>query len=133
MAFADVGLCLSLDVFGLEAEVGFRFRILGCPVEWGSADGCPAERTRRSAPPPPCIRAQSKGVLGWAYIGLLPMRVVGLPGGAGIFGWMSSAADTEVRAPAALSIRPGRVRLIADVCRARHTSGDSHFGLLSLL
>ena len=51
MAWADVGLGSSLDVFGLEAEVCFRFRLLGCPVGLRSSGGCPAGRTKRSALP----------------------------------------------------------------------------------
>ena len=82
----------------------FRSRWLGGPGDRFLLDAGPAERTRRSAPPPAFWWARSAQVLGWGSSGgsdgASPSRrrwFVG-PAGAG-FGRMPSGADTEVRPP----------------------------------
>ena len=41
-----------LERFGDRMRMGFRSRRMDCPLGRGFAEGCPAEQTRRSAPPP---------------------------------------------------------------------------------
>ena len=42
-----------LEMFCDRMRMGFRSRRMDCPLGRGFAEGCPAERTRRSGPPPP--------------------------------------------------------------------------------
>ena len=84
-----------------------RSRFFLCPLERGFSDVCPVERTQRSAPPPPGCWALAGGVLGCGHIGGLLIQVFSLPSGTGLFGCLSSGADTEVRPPATLFLDPG--------------------------
>ena len=70
-----------------------------CPWVRGFSDGCAAGRTRRSALPSSCNRPHSTGCF-WLDAQRTkgrPVQVCSLPIGSGVFGWMPSGADTEVR------------------------------------
>ena len=86
------------------AHMGFRSRSFGCPRERFSADPSPAERTRRSAPPPPWCRPLSDDVLGGAHIGGFRSRFFGCP--AARFSYDPNPTERTRR-----SARPGAERV----------------------
>jgi hypothetical protein len=78
-----------------------RSEFVLCPSARVSSAECPAERTQRSAPPPPCFCPQADGGLGWTPSGdggqtdpgsFSAHRCASLPTN-------TQRADTEVRRP----------------------------------
>ena len=97
-----------MDAQRADTEVRAPAALLLGPCERLSWDGRPAERTRRSAPPPSCLWAQADGLLGWMSSGTEGRVDPGLFSAHWDGGFSTNAqrADTEVRAPAMLLLGP---------------------------
>ena len=66
---ATLVLCPCGGGSRLRAHGGYRSMFFGCPLGLGFSDVCPAERTQRSAPPPPCSWTLGASVCGWGSSG----------------------------------------------------------------
>ncbi len=98
-----------------------------CPLVRGSSVGCPMERTQRSAPPRRwfwALSARCSYGRGLEF----PALICSLPNGAGVFGWMPSGADAEVRAPAALVLVPFRGQSVSERIGGSSPRGVCAFG-----